>query len=235
MRYAIYFTPPEDDPLSIRAASWLGRDAFRDQSIRQAPVDGFGAGEVADLTEDPRRYGFHATLKAPFELTSDRSEDELLNTFETFATVLPAFELPQLTLGQLGAFFALVPAAHHQELQAFADACVMHFEPFRAALSAADIARRKPERLSETERHHLLEWGYPYVFADFRFHMTLTGQVPADRQAAMQSVLAPAFAGYIDRPLAISHLSLFVEPERGAPFVMKRIVPLRALAQRKTA
>ncbi len=235
MRYAIYFTPPEDDALSVRAAAWLGRDAFRDQSILQAGIDGFDAGDVAALTEEPRRYGFHATLKAPFELTPDRSEDELLAAFETFATVVTAFELPRIVLGQLGSFFALVPAAHGEELQAFADACVKQFEPFRAALSEADIARRKPERLSESERSNLLQWGYPYVFEAFRFHMTLTGQVPADRQAEMKTILSAVFSEYIDRPLAISHLALFVEPERGAPFVMKRIVPLRTLPQRKSA
>jgi putative phosphonate metabolism protein len=235
MRYAIYFTPPEDDALSLQAAAWLGRDAFRDEPLRQPDVDGFDATQIAALTEDPRRYGFHATLKAPFELAPGRSEDELLQSFESFAAVLQAFEIPTLVLGQLGTFFALVPAERYEELHAFADACVKHFEPFRAPLSEADIARRKPEKLAESERRHLMQWGYPYVFEDFLYHMTLTGQVPAELQAPMRSVLEAQFADFIDQPLAISHLSLFVEPERGAPFVMKRIVPLRALSQRKTA
>jgi putative phosphonate metabolism protein len=235
MRYAIYFTPPEDDALSRLAASWLGRDAFRDRNLAQPAVDGFTADEIVNLTGDPRRYGFHATLKAPFDLASDRSEHELLAAFDALAAVIPGFTLPQVTLGQLGAFFALVPAVRSEELQAFADTCVRHFEPFRAPLSAADIARRKPERLTESERRNLEQWGYPYVFEDFRFHMTLTGEVPSDRQPAMTTVLEAIFADFIDRPLAISHLSLFVEPERGAPFVMKRIAPLRPLSQRKTA
>jgi putative phosphonate metabolism protein len=235
MRYAIYFTPPEDDVLSVRAATWLGRDAFRDQRLGQPAVDGFAPDELAALTEEPRRYGFHATLKAPFELADGRSEAELLASFEAFAAVIPAFEIPEIVLGQLGVFFALVPAARNAELQAFADACVEHFEPFRAPLSEADIARRRPEKLGESERSNLMRWGYPYVFADFRFHMTLTGQVPAERQAPMRSILEAQFEPFIGQPLAISHLSLFIEPERGAPFVMKRIVPLRALSQRKTA
>ena len=235
MRYAIYFTPPEDDALSIRAATWLGRDAFRGEVRQQPDVAGFDASQIVSLTEDPRRYGFHATLKPPFELASGRSEDELLHSFEAFAAVLQAFEIPKLVLGQLGSFFALVPAERYGELHAFADACVKHFEPFRAPLSEADIARRKPEKLTGSERQHLMQWGYPYVFEDFRFHMTLTGQVPAEDQAPMRAVLEAQFAPFINRPLAVSHLSLFVEPERGAPFVMKRIVPLRALPERKTA
>jgi putative phosphonate metabolism protein len=235
MRYAIYFTPPVDDPLSVQAACWLGRDAFRDQDIEQIAVDGFDAAEIAALTDEPRRYGFHATLKAPFELAAGTNETELLERFEAFAASAPAFEISRLVLGTLGPFFALVPGGPSGDLQAFADACVREFEPFRAALSAADITRRKPERLAESERSNLMSWGYPYVFEDFRFHMTLTGQVPAERHPVMRSVLEARFAPFIDRPLAISHLSLFVEPERGAPFVMKRIVPLRPLSQRKTA
>jgi putative phosphonate metabolism protein len=234
MRYAIYFTPPEDDALTTQAARWLGRDAFRGQSLTQRNVAGFEPVEIAALTEEPRRYGFHATLKAPFELADGSGEDDLLASFDAFAAANRAFEIPQLSLGQLGAFFALVPAAPDEELQAFADACVAHFEPFRAPLSEADIARRRPERLAESERNNLLRWGYPYVFGDFRFHMTLTGQVPAGRQAPMRSVLEAEFEPFTGRPLAISHLSLFVEPERGAPFTMKRIVPLRALPERKT-
>lgn len=235
MRYAIYFTPPEEDALSIQAATWLGRDAFRDRSVPQPRVAGFAPAELEALTEEPRRYGFHATLKAPFELAAGRSEEDLLVSFEAFAAVIPAFEIPEVVLGQLGAFFALVPAGPSEELRAFADACVEHFEPFRAPLSEADIARRRPERLSESERSNLMRWGYPYVFGDFRFHMTLSGQVPVPRQAALRSVLEARFEAFIGRPLAISHLSLFVEPERGAAFSMKRIVPLRALPQRKTA
>ncbi|MDB5525486.1 MAG: hypothetical protein JWM58_3249 [Rhizobium sp.] len=234
MRYAIYFTPPENDPLSVHAANWLGRDAFRYQTIRQQPVEGFSPEEITSLTDDPRRYGFHATLKAPFELAAEHSETELLDAFHAFAAVIQAFEI-DITLGQLGPFFALVPATPNGALQAFADACVEHFEPFRAPLSDADIARRKPDKLSVGERDNLTQWGYPYVFEDFRFHMTLTGPVPAERQQPMKAVLGPAFASFIDRPLAISHIALFVEPERGAPFVMKRIAPLRPLSQRKTA
>lgn len=235
MRYALYFAPPENDPLSIRAATWLGRDAFDGSPLDQPVADGFDAAELAALTDEPRRYGFHATLKAPIELAPGRSEADLFAAFDDFAAEIDAFDLPKIVLGQLGAFLALIPGTESDELQALADASVTHFEPFRAALSEGDIARRRPERLSESERNHLLQWGYPYVFEDFRFHMTLTGQVPVERQTAMRAAIEAFFADFLDRPLAISHLALFIEPERGSPFVMKRITPLRPLIQRKTA
>ena len=33
MRYAIYFTPPADDPLTRRASHWLGRDAMTGETL----------------------------------------------------------------------------------------------------------------------------------------------------------------------------------------------------------
>lgn len=235
MRYAIYFTPPEGDHLAVLAADWLGRDHFQNKTVDQRVSEQFSQDELADLTAEPRRYGFHATLKAPFALADNADEVALHAAFDAFAETLAPVRLPSLALGQLGSFFALVPADWSEDLQDLADACVRHFEPFRAPLDEADISRRKPDSLSASQLNHLLTWGYPYVFEDFRFHMTLTGQVPADRQPDMRTLLAATFAPAIGRPIEISHLSLFKEPQRGAPFLLDRIKPLQDARQRKTA
>ncbi|SSC70578.1 unnamed protein product [Ciceribacter sp. T2.26MG-112.2] len=226
MRYALYFTPPADDPLTRSAAQWLGRDAFSGETIAIEAADAFPAGTMASLTADPRRYGFHATLKAPFELAPDRTEAELIAAFEGFCAVHPAFDIPSIVVGQLGPFFALIPAETQPPLQDFATAVVETFEPFRAALTDADIARRKPERLSETQRAYLLRWGYPYVREEFRFHMTLTGPVEPEQADAMRELASSRFAAFTNKPLQISGLALFIEPERGAPFTVHTWQPL---------
>ncbi|MBV2184403.1 MAG: DUF1045 domain-containing protein [Rhizobium sp.] len=226
MRYALYFTPPADAPLTRSAALWLGRDAFSGETIAVRDTGPFAAEAFAALTEDPRRYGFHATIKAPFELASDRSEAELIARFEAFCATRPAFEIPSVVVGQLGPFFALIPAEPHPPLQDFAAAAVEAFEPFRATLSDADIARRKPERLSEAQRANLLRWGYPYVMDEFRFHMTLSGPVEPERADAMRELASARFAAFTDKPLPISGLALFVERERGTPFTVHTWQPL---------
>lgn len=235
LRYALYFTPPADDPLTVSAATWLGRDAFLDGNVAMPAVEGFDPQEMKTLTDDPRRYGFHATLKAPFTLAEGRSEDELLQAFDEFSAECSAFDIPKIKVGQLGPFFALVPREPCDALQAFAAETVRRFEPFRAPLSEEDIARRKPDSLPPVQRDYLRTWGYPYVFDAFRFHMTLTGPVPADRQPAMQTALDQAFAGFIDRPLSITTLALFVEPRRGAPFKVHSLLPLGGTSTRKIA
>lgn len=235
LRYAIYFTPPEEHPLTARAAGWLGRSAFSGERIARPAVSGLSDDEIEHMTRDARRYGFHATLKAPFELAPGKTEAELVDAFDGFAAETEAFEIPTIVVGQLGPFFALVPAERSERLDAFAGDCVRKFEPFRAPLTDADVARRRPENLGPSERENLHRWGYPYVFEDFRFHMTLTDAIAAERQAAVRSVLEDVFSPFIGRPLAISHLALFIEAERGAPFTVKRLKPLNAAARRKTA
>ncbi|MDH4414486.1 MAG: DUF1045 domain-containing protein [Rhizobium sp.] len=231
MRYALYFTPSADDPLNLAAAEWLGRDAFSNAEFRRVAEDGLTADELDTLTADPRRYGFHATLKAPFHLVDGRSEAELAGAIEAFAARTSAFDIPAAIVGQLGHFFALVPDRLYPPLQDFAASVVETFEPFRAPLSQSDIERRKPDSLPPRERENLMRWGYPYVFDDFRFHMTLTGPVPEAKAPLMAGILAHRFADFIGRPLRIDGLALFVEPERGASFLVHSRLPLKAAQQ----
>ncbi|RUM05242.1 DUF1045 domain-containing protein [Rhizobium chutanense] len=226
MRYALYFSPPKDDPLTGAASLWLGRDAFSGETYAAPDHERLGRAEQFELTADPRRYGFHATIKAPFSLAASVTEKDLLTVAEEFAARTPAFEIPELVLGQLGRFFALIPASVHQPLQDFAAKVVKSFEPFRAALSPADIARRNPEKLSDSQRANLQRWGYPYVMEDFGFHMTLSGQVPETRAEVMKAILTERFADFTGRPLSISGLAVFVEETRGAPFKVHSWLPL---------
>lgn len=235
MRYALYFTPPASDPLTLAAQRWLGRNAFTGANLEQPAVSGFDAAALSGLTADPRRYGFHATLKAPFTLAEGRSEAELIAEIGRFVSEVEPFEIPEAIVGRLGSFFALVPGDHFDPLQVFAGEVVRRFERFRAPLTSADIARRKPDELTAAERQNLVQWGYPYVFDEFRFHMTLTGRVPAERRDAVERVLLDQFAEFHGRPLAIHGLALFREPSRGADFTVHSLFPLGGAANRKTA
>lgn len=226
MRHAVYFAPPQDDPLNRAAALWLGRDAFSQDGITPPADAGLPLEEWQALTAEPRRYGFHATLKAPFSLRAGKTGDELADAFDAFCRTTPAVTIPKLCLAEIGPFFALVPDGDSQAVDDLCAAITRVFEPFRAPLSPEDMARRRPERLTERQRAHLDAWGYPYVFEEFRFHMTLTGPVPEEARPRLRALLEARFSAFTERPLAIAHLGLFVEPERGAPFHIDRHAPL---------
>ncbi len=220
MRYAIYFTPPPDAQLTDLAARWLGRDAFSGMDRAALPVDGMADAVMGQMVSDPRRYGFHATLKAPFRLAGFATEASLISAFDSFCASRPAFEIPEIVLHRIDGFFALAPRDPCPALNALADDAVRAFEPFRAPLSEADIARRRPERLSTSERDNLLTWGYPHVFADFQFHMTLTGRIGEAQVGAVRDILTQRFTPVLRRPLEIAGLGLFVEPAQGADFTV---------------
>lgn len=211
MRYAVYFTPEKTHPLTIAAARWLGRDAFTGDHHSENT-------DWAELTEEPRRYGFHATLKAPFELSEKKTEAQLIAALKNFAETRTAFDIPQIVVGQLGPFFALVPHSVHGPLQDFAADIVDFFDEFRAPLSETDIARRRPQNLTQKQRDNLMLWGYPHVMDEFRFHMTLTGPTDEPQRPDIHGMLNGHFADFINRPLAITGLALFVEEKRGEPF-----------------
>lgn len=219
MRYAIYFSPSPDDALTRKASRWLGRNAFRGS-------EDDNDADQRDMTAEPRRYGFHATLKAPFELADRSSEAELLSAFQDFTRTRQAFEIPDVIIDNLGPFFAIVPKAKSEALQDFAADVVAYFEPFRAALSPSDIARRRPQELSESQRRNLSQWGYPHVMDDFRFHMTLTGPVETKDRDRVRTLLMREFSDFTERSLAISGLGLFVERARGEAFTVHTWLPL---------
>jgi hypothetical protein len=62
-RVAIYYAPLPDDPLTSLSSSWLGRDPRSGEPVRHPDLDG-----IAEVTAEPRMYGFHATLKPPMRL-----------------------------------------------------------------------------------------------------------------------------------------------------------------------
>lgn len=235
MRYAIYFAPEAASSFEALAASWLGRDAAMGKSVEHPNLEGLGATELAEITGPARRYGFHATLKAPFRLAVGASETDLTDAMEVFAEQTSTFEIPALKVGRLEGFLALVPAGPAPALNALANSVVEAFEPLRAPLTDREIERRNPVSLSSEELRNLMRWGYPYVFDRFRFHMTLTTRLAGPQITRVEAAASAHFASVLAGPVAVRELALFVEPEPGAPFVIRRRTPLALGQHRKTA
>jgi len=221
MRYAVYFAPDAESALWRFGCSILGYDARSGEDVAHPKL------QIADLhklTEEPRRYGFHATLKAPFELADGIDEEALVEAAERFARSQSAFVLPKLEAVAIGRFIALVPATPSPEINRLADAAVESFEPFRAPLDEADIVRRVPARLTERQRDYLMRYGYPFVLEEFRFHMTLTGTLPQPDVQPLLRALGGLYA-LVAQPLPIDAICLFRQEDRQARFRLWRRFP----------
>lgn len=226
-RYAIYYVPAASDPLYRLGAQTLGYDGFTGNDIDFPREITQRISDWSEVTADPRKYGFHATLKAPFALGPGRTEAELLKAFATFAA--PATPKIPLVVSAISSFIAVIPAAPSVELAALAQTCVEAFDAFRAPLTDRDRARRRPDRLTKRQLAYLDRWGYPYVADEFRFHMTLTGSLPRERHETIMALLGGLFAGITATPRPIDRIALFYQPDAASRF---RIIAERELTAR---
>lgn len=218
-RYALYYAPAADSALWRFGSTTLGYDALTAEDIPFAVPAGCDAAEWPELTAEPRRYGFHATLKAPFELAEGRSEEGLRSFSRNYAAGLDSVTLSGLSVAALGSFVALIPAEPSDALQRFAFALVQAFEPFRAPLSEADLARRLKSPLTPAQHAYLQAYGYPYVGDAFRFHMTLTGSLPPEKVAPVRQALETAHAAALPPgPVELDRFALFRQDNRDARF-----------------
>jgi hypothetical protein len=107
--------------------------------------------------------------------------------------------------------------------------CVRIFDEFRVPLTTADRERRNVSTLTEPQVAHLDRWGYPYVFEEFRFHMTLAGSLPAERRAAVTQILQRRFDALGLRSISIDQLALFRQNDTKSCFTIIAHWPLHAV------
>jgi putative phosphonate metabolism protein len=217
-RYAIYYVPDPGTALDRFGAELLGYDAhsgtdlpFPDSILRSAP-------DWPDLTRDPRKYGFHATLKAPLSLAHRKTEAELVAACAAFAGAPRSVPVIRPVVGSISGFIAVVPGEPVPELKRLAADCVSEFDQFRAPLTTQDRARRNPSQLTPRQCEHLDRWGYPYVMEEFRFHMTLTGRIGAERREPVLTMLRNRFLALGLDTLAIERIGLFRQESANSRF-----------------
>ncbi|MFZ6656344.1 DUF1045 domain-containing protein [Undibacterium sp. TJN19] len=216
-RYALYFAPETDSAWWQAGCQWLGRDAEAMRAVSQPAIDGIDADTQRQLTRDARRYGFHATLKAPFRLAEGCTEQELRLALQSFCSQQAAIDIISPQVQWMGNFLALRAAEHQQSLNDLAFACVRQFDGFRAPLNQDDMARRQRHQLGPRQAALLQQWGYPYVDEEFRFHLTLSDTL--DQSLAAQRMHDAAVAYFtLTAPLRIQGIALFAENQAGADF-----------------
>lgn len=187
-RYALYFAPRADTPWWSLLSRWLGYDAAAGHAVEPLSVPRTDRETLHRVTAHPRRYGAHATLKAPFRLAAPYAEADLVRAVDDYAAGQSAFALPALRVEQLSNFIALTPVHPDARINRIADACTTQFDRFRAPPSAAEMARRLREPLDAGALALLEQWGYPHVLDKYRFHLSLTGTLDDESPQVVETV-----------------------------------------------
>jgi putative phosphonate metabolism protein len=226
-RYAVYFAPAAGSPWWTFAAHWVGRDEASGAALPQPCPEGFDAASFAQLTAEPRRYGFHATLRPPMRLKASAQAFE--QEVRALASRLRAVPLGTLVPVYMDGFVALVPSVRNPALGALAAQCVTTLEPLRQPLDETERARRRPEQLDARGRELVDLHGYPGVLERFRFHMTLTGPVDTATAGRLVAHLAnPVARLNAQSAPVLDRLCIFHEAQPGAPFLRVGDVELAA-------
>jgi len=221
-RYSIYFTPADTSALARFGNAVLGRDASAYKNRKPfnlAVVEPFADPALwQEYTEKPAHYGFHATIKAPFELAPDCTAAELLDDLASFCETRQAITLADLKPARLQAFTALAMQNQPDALVDFAADVVRYFEPYRQALSTADMQRRQIDTLTPSQADNLTSYGYPYIFSDFQFHMTLSNALP-DNEDRFLPWLEAVYQKLVVHTPVLDRLCVFRQVDRETPFV----------------
>ncbi|MSU88573.1 DUF1045 domain-containing protein [Rhodobacteraceae bacterium 2CG4] len=221
-RYAIYAAPEPDTALARFGAAWLGWDAERGTAVPALQAPGLPR-PLAEITRQPRRYGFHGTLKAPFRPVAGPRRAELEAALDRLAAAHAPVRLGRgLRLARLARFLALVPVEESRPLATLAEEAVAAFEPFRAALTEDELARRRAAGLNARQDALLQRWGYPYVMEEFRFHMTLTGPLQRHELDPVAEALRRRLPPLAGRPWTLASLCLFGEGDDGRFRILRR-------------
>lgn len=227
-RYAIYFAPETASPLWRFGSAIVGYDAATGHDLPSAVTSGHSPEAWRLLTEEPRRYGFHATLKAPFEPAAGADLTAVLLATQQLAAYLAPVTVTGLRVAEIGRFIALVPSESSANLLTLAATVVDRLDHLRAPLSQADRARRLRSPLTPRQIAYLDRYGYPYVLDEYRFHMTLTGPIDdAAERARIREELAAAYAAAVTAgPVVIDALAVFRQDRRDDRFRIVARCPL---------
>lgn len=224
-RYAIYYAPEKGGALDEFGNRWLGRNAESGQGVDRFVVDCVKESELLRVTKTPAFYGFHGTLKPPFELADGQSEEDLLSFARAFAASRKPFEIFGLSVKAVSNFLALVPGSQ-KEIFMLAEDCLRSFDPFRAPPSFPEMERRRAKGLTPVQERLLVTWGYPYVLEAFCFHLSLTGGL---RKSGMVKKLTRVLNELTVEVRRERHLvdgiCLFYQPDRCKPFSLIHRIP----------
>jgi putative phosphonate metabolism protein len=221
-RVALYYAPLAGDPLTRLSSAWLGRDPVTNAPAPQPALD-----NLAEITAEPRAYGFHATLKPPMRLAAGSDWTGFVSAVRATASGIAPFDLPPLAVSDLRGFLALRETNPCSALQALADVCVEQLDSFRELPSNEELARRRKAKLSTEQDAMLVRWGYPYVFGTWFFHMTLTRRLSDAEKATILPAAESWFAPALAVPRRVEDICIFTQATPGAAFTLAERVRLR--------
>jgi len=225
-RYALNFVPEINSQWWRAGACWLGRDCYSMQDIVQAQINGICPQTLYHLTRKARRYGFHAQLKAPFELAQNLQLEDLILAINDFCQHQRILYIPMLQVQWIGSFLALQPHSDCPGIHALATRCLQHFHPLSAPLSESEQTKWREHPLTLRQQQLHRQWGHPYTEEEFRFHLRISDQLDIANEQLSSTLRDAAVKHFqLNQVMNIGAIALFYEAEPNADFQMLQEFP----------
>lgn len=219
IRYALYFAPEIGSQWWLAGSQWLGRDSACARALAQPAIKGLSKELQHQYTREARRYGFHATLKAPFRLAQGYTVSALEQALSDFCSHQRPVIVPSPQVLWMGSFLSLRPNCECPALDALAMRCVRHFSELSAPLNNTEMARRNSQALSLRQQELMQRWGYPYTEEEYRFHLTLSDAMTYCDDSHTTTLRDAAVKHFqITENMCIKGIALYCEDEPGADF-----------------
>ena len=217
-RYAFYYMPAQNSELELFGEQWLGWSLRSGCVIKSANIT-----DRKSFIEAPQKYGFHGTLKPPFRLAGSTTLHQLVNEARLLCRSIKPFKRPSLSISKLGRFLALTPVNRSSELCSLAETLVIELDHFRSIPTKDELEKRRMVGLSRIQDKLLLKWGYPYVLDEFRFHLTLSGQVNNQQADTLKRELNDALTPECLAEEVVSSVGLVGEGDDGRFRLIERL------------
>ena len=166
-------------------------------------------------------------VKAPLRVELESLAKGLFYPERSFGRVLALATERGVPMREVDAVRAFV-ASHRVDqkredalalLDTLAASCTTLFDAYRAPMSPQERGRRVALGLNQSQIQNLDRWGNPYALSEVRFHMTLTGKVPASRRKAILGTLLNGFrAMRVEASIAIDRLALLKQDTPDSAF-----------------
>ena len=224
VRFALYYAPQSGTHLAEAASKWLGRDNVSLDCNQLKPLK-LDSQRFQELIRVPYHYGFHGTLKPPFSIRESVSQKQILDELKTFCSRRKPFIIDALEIAWIGKFLCLRPVRPVAQLDMLAGDTVQEFDRFRIQMGQGELDKRRSKDLTPAQENLLLQWGYPYVFEEFRFHLTLSSnvEIPEER-SKLEDEARLHFHSKLLSDIPVEGVSLFLE-SKGEPMTQLKFIP----------
>ena len=233
VRYAIYWLPKQDSLLWQLGSHWLGYDSYRQTNIDRQPIAGVDFASMKIMTQRPARYGFHATLKAPFYLNHAYVESDLIKSVENLCSQQKAVQSSGLLLADMGAYIGLSMGDSNSALSLveLANVLVEKLDKFRQPMTIQDRDNRIAKGLDARGIELLDSWGYPAVKERFHCHLTLVDSNINNnervKKSSMMQVLQDYFNAVLGEQMLVDEIALMKQVD-GRAFTVLKTIPLES-------